>query len=206
MPLSWNEIKTRATVFIKEWEDEESEEAEAKAFLIEFFNIFGISRRRVATFEEKIKKINNADGFIDLLWKGMLLVEMKSKGKNLEKAYCQAKEYCQGLKDYELPKVIMICDFETFNVYDEEGNKTSFKLKELIKYIQVFAPIAGYQKRVYKEQDPVNIDAAERMGKLHDKLKEIGYEGYNLELYLVRLLFGLFADDTGIFEKSIFLE
>jgi hypothetical protein len=56
---------------------------------------------------------------------------------------------------------------------------------------------------VYKEQDPVNIEAAALMGKLHDKLKAIGYEGHALELYLVRLLFCLFADDTNIFEKGI---
>ncbi|MCF6356992.1 MAG: hypothetical protein L3J54_04220 [Draconibacterium sp.] len=44
------------------------------------------------------------------------------------------------------------------------------------------------------------------MGKLHDQLKEFGYEGHPLEVYLVRLLFVLFADDTGIFEKDIFKE
>jgi hypothetical protein len=52
----------------------------------------------------------------------------------------------------------------------------------------------------------VNIAAAEVMGKLHDKLKDIGYTGHPLELYLVRLLFCLFADDTSIFEKGIFLD
>ena len=57
MALSWNEIKTRATTFSKEWENESSEDAEAKSFWDGFFNIFGISRRRVATFEQQVKKI-----------------------------------------------------------------------------------------------------------------------------------------------------
>lgn len=206
MSLSWNEIKSRAVSFSKEWEKTEREEADAKEFLIEFLNVFGITRRRVATFEHKVKKLNEADGYIDLLWSGMLLVEMKSRGKDLEKAYKQAKEYCHGLKEHELPKIIMVSDFYHFDVYDEDGNKTSFILKNLIDHIQVFGALAGYQKRTFKEQDPVNIEAAERMGKLHDKLKAIGYDGHNLELYLVRLLFCLFADDTGIFEKGIFLE
>lgn len=206
MSLSWNEIKSRAVSFSKEWEKTEREEADAKEFLIEFLNVFGITRRRVATFEHKVKKLNEADGYIDLLWSGMLLVEMKSRGKDLEKAYKQAKEYCHGLKEHELPKLIMVSDFYHFDVYDEDGNKTSFILKNLIDHIQVFGALAGYQKRTFKEQDPVNIEAAERMGKLHDKLKAIGYDGHNLELYLVRLLFCLFADDTGIFEKGIFLE
>ena len=206
MPLSWNEIKTRAIAFSKEWENTEREEADAKPFLVEFLNIFGIRQNRIASFEHKVKKLSEADGYIDMLWKGKLLVEMKSRGKDLDKAYQQAKDYCHGLKDYELPKVIMVCDFEKFVVYDEEGNKNEFFLKDLVKNVQAFAFIAGYQKRTYKEQDPVNIQAAERMGKLHDKLKAIGYDGHNLELYLVRLLFCLFADDTGIFESGIFLE
>jgi hypothetical protein len=51
----------------------------------------------------------------------------------------------------------------------------------------------------------INIEAAEQMGRLHDRLKEIGYSGHQLEVYLVRLLFCLFADDTGIFEHKQFL-
>lgn len=206
MPLSWNEIKSRAVSFSKEWENTIREEADAKEFLIEFLNVFGLSRKRVATFEHKVKKLNDSDGYIDLLWKGNLLVEMKSRGKDLDKAYTQAKEYCHGLKDYELPKQIMICDFHYFHVYDENGIKAEFTLSDFIKNVTVFSQIAGYEKRTYKEQDPVNIDAAELMGKLHDKLKAIGYTGHALELYLVRLLFCLFADDTNIFDKSILFD
>lgn len=206
MTLSWNEIKNRAQTFIKEWEHGEREEADAKEFLIDFLNVFGISRKKVATFEHKVKKLSEADGYIDLLWKGQLLVEMKSRGKDLDKAYIQAKDYCAGLQDYELPRQIIISDFERFDVYDENGSKTSFTLNTLLQNIQVFGNIAGYEKRIYKEQDSVNIDAAERMGKLHDKLKAAGYEGHELEVYLVRLVFCMFADDTNIFEKNTFLD
>ena len=206
MPISWNEIKTRSLAFSKEWSGTTQEEAEAKPFLIEFLNVFGINRKRVATFEHKVKKLNEADGYIDLLWKGMLLVEMKSQGKDLAKAYTQAKEYCAGLKDYELPKLILISDFDNFHLYDEDGNKTVFTLADLVKNVQSFGPIAGYEKRTYKEQDPVNIRAAELMGKLHDKLKAVGYTGHPLEHYLVRILFCLFADDTGIFDRGIMLD
>jgi hypothetical protein len=204
MPLSWNEIKIRASQFSKEWENTSREEAEAQPFLIEFLNIFGITRRRVATFEHKIKKADAHSGYIDLLWKGMLLVEMKSRGEDMEKAYDQAKEYCHGLKEHELPKFIMICDFRTFHLYDEYGVKIEFELPKLINHVRHFGDIAGYQQHSFKEQDPVNIKAAVLMGKLHDKLKEIGYTGHHLELYLVRLLFILFADDTNIFDRGIF--
>jgi len=205
MALSWNEIKERAVKFSNEWADTTNEEADAKPFLVEFFNVFGISNKRVATFEHRVKKLDEKDGYIDLLWKGMILIEMKSRGKNLDKAYGQAKDYVHGLKNHELPKYILVCDFEHFRLYDlEENNTIEFVLHDLVHNVQHFAYLVGYQKRVYKEQDPANIKAAELMGKLHDRLEEIGYTGHPLEVYLVRLLFCLFAEDTTIFSKQQF--
>jgi hypothetical protein len=205
MTLSWNEIKDRALKFSKEWADTSNEEADAKPFLVEFFNVFGISSKRVSTFEHKVKKLDDKDGYIDLLWKGTILIEMKSRGKNLDKAYQQAKEYTHGLKQHELPKYILISDFENFRLYDLEEDKTiEFKLNDLVNNVQHFGYILGYQKKVYKEQDPANIKAAELMGKLHDRLEEIGYTGHPLEVYLVRILFLLFAEDTTIFNKQQF--
>jgi hypothetical protein len=205
MALSWNEIKDRALHFSKEWADTSNEEADAKPFLIEFFEVFGITRKRVSTFEHKVKKLDESNGYIDLLWKGTILIEMKSRGKNLDKAYQQAIDYTHGLQQHELPKYILICDFEIFRLYDLEENKTVvFKLNDLVNNVQHFGYILGYQKNVYKEQDPANIKAAELMGKLHDRLKEIGYSGHPLEVYLVRVLFLLFAEDTTIFNKQQF--
>jgi hypothetical protein len=207
MALSWNEIKDRALNFSKEWADTSNEEADAKPFLVEFFNVFGISSKRVSTFEHRVKKLDDKDGYIDLLWKGTILIEMKSRGKNLDKAYQQAKDYTHGLKQHELPKYILISDFENFRLYDLEEDKTvDFKLNDLVNNVQHFGYILGYQKKVYKEQDPANIKAAELMGKLHDRLEEIGYSGHPLEVYLVRILFLLFAEDTTIFNKQQFQE
>jgi hypothetical protein len=207
MALSWNEIKDRALNFSKEWADTSNEEADAKPFLVEFFNVFGISSKRVSTFEHRVKKLDEKDGYIDLLWKGTILIEMKSRGKNLDKAYQQAKDYLHGLKQHELPKYILVSDFETFKLHDLEEEKTiEFKLNDLVNNVQHFSYILGYQKKVYKEQDPANIKAAELMGKLHDRLEEIGYTGHPLEVYLVRILFCLFAEDTTIFNKQQFQE
>lgn len=205
MALSWNEIKDRALNFSKEWEGTSNEEADAKPFLVEFFNVFGISSKRVSTFEHRVKKLNEKDGYIDLLWKGIILIEMKSLGKNLDKAYQQAIDYTHGLKQHELPKYILVSDFEHFRLYDlEEDKHIEFKLNDLVNNVQHFGYILGYQKKVYKEQDPANIKAAELMGKLHDRIEEIGYTGHPLEVYLVRILFLLFAEDTTIFNKQQF--
>ncbi len=203
MALSWNEIKDRAVQFSKEWKDTVNEEADAKPFLDAFFNVFGITRKKIGTFEHRVKKLSDADGYIDLLWKGTILIEMKSRGKNLDKAFQQAIDYTHGLKQNELPKYVLVCDFYIFRLYDTEEQTTlEFTLDELVLNVQSFGYLLGYQKKTYKEQDPANIKAAELMGKLHDRLEEIGYEGHPLEVYLVRILFCLFAEDTTIFEKQ----
>ena len=211
MALSWNEIKERALNFSKEWANTSNEEADAKPFLVEFFNVFGISSKRVSTFEYRVKKLGDKDGYIDLLWKGVILIEMKSRGKNLDKAYNQAKGYTFGLKQHELPKYILVSDFENFRLYDLENPLTTqgdeyvtFKISQLVKNVHHFGCILGHNKTVYKEQDPANIKAAELMGKLHDRLEEIGYTGHPLEVYLVRMLFLMFAEDTNILHKQQF--
>lgn len=205
MPLSWNEIKNRALAFAKEWDGEASEHANAKPFWDDFFNVFGITRKRVAAFEEPVKKLGDKQGFIDLFWKGVLLVEHKSRGKDLDKAYTQALDYFPGIPERDLPKYVLVSDFARFRLYDlEENTQLEFALGDLHKNVQAFGFIAGYQTHKIKEQDPVNIKAAERMGRLHDQMKAVGYDGHALEHYLVRLLFCLFAEDTGIFERRQF--
>ncbi|MDD5181408.1 MAG: DUF559 domain-containing protein, partial [Gallionellaceae bacterium] len=215
MPLSWNEIRSRALEFSRRWENETSEDAEAKPFWTEFFGVFGIDRKRVASFEEPVKKLGDKQGYIDLFWKGMLLVEHKSRGKNLDKAYTQALDYFPGIKERDLPKYVLVSDFARFRLYDLEslpplpsgeggggGDFHEFELRDLHKHIKHFAFIAGYRTQTIAPQNPVNIKAAERMGRLHDALKAAGYAGHPLEVLLVRLLFCLFAEDTGIFQPA----
>lgn len=208
MRLSWNEIRVRASQFASEWKDSGYEKGESQTFYNEFFNIFGVTRRRVASFEEPVKKLDAKYGFIDLFWKGILLVEQKSVGGNLTKAKQQAFDYFPGLKEAELPRHVLVSDFQTFDLYNlEEGTERHFALSDLHKNIEHFSFILGVEKRTFRDQDPVNIEASELMGELHDALKASGYEGHELEQLLVRLIFCLFADDTGIFEpRGIFLE
>ena len=206
MRLSYNEIRVRAARFADEWKDAHYERGESQTFYNEFFDVFGVSRRRVATFEEPVKKLGAEYGFIDLFWKGVLLVEQKSAGGNLIKAKTQALDYFPGLKENELPRHVLVSDFQNFQLYDlDEGTEAEFKLAQLHKHVEKFGFILGVEKRTFRDQDPVNIQASELMGKLHDALKASGYAGHELEQFLVRLLFCLFADDTGIFEpRGIF--
>lgn len=201
MPLSWNEIKDRALAFSREWAGESREHAEDRSFWDGFFNVFGITRRRVASFQEPVKKLGGAQGFIDLFWKGELIVEHKSRGKSLDKAYSQALDYFSGLAERDLPKRVLVSDFERIRLYElDTGAQHEFPLAELHKNVGRFAFIAGYSTQQLAPEDPVNRRAAERMGRLHDALKAGGFTGHALEVLLVRLLFCLFAEDTGIFQ------
>lgn len=96
MALSWNEISSRALSFSKKWKIERDEVSEAQSFLNDFFDILGVDRKRVATFETKVPMGKSRNGYIDLLWKGVILIEMKSLGKSLDKAYNQARDYTYG--------------------------------------------------------------------------------------------------------------
>ncbi len=205
MPLSWNEIRTRAVAFSTEWREASSEDAESQSFWNEFFNVFGVSLRRVASFEKRVRNIDGKDGYIDLLWKGVLLIEHKSRGKNLDSAWKQALDYFPGLKERDLPRYVLVSDFARCRLYDlDENEQAEFLVEDLHTNVNRFAFLAGYQTHKIQEQDPVNIKAAELMGKLHDRLRDVGYAGHDLEVYLVRLLFCLFAEDTGIFERQQF--
>jgi hypothetical protein len=206
--LSWNEIRVRAATFAQEWAGEGYEKGQTQLFYRDFFEVFGVPVRRVASFEEPVKNLGDKRGFIDLFWKGMLLIEQKSIGLNLKKAKSQALNYFPGLKDADLPRYILLSDFQTFELYDlEDGDEIAFPLADLPKHVEKFGFVTGVQKRTFKDQDDVNIDASELVGKLHDALEASGYTGHDLEQFLVRIVFCLFADDTGIFEpRDIFLD
>lgn len=207
MPISWNEIRHRSAAFCLEWKDETKERAEAQSFWNDFFLVFGINRRRVASFEAPVKKLDNNYGFIDLFWKGVLLVEHKSKGEDLNKAYSQALEYFANLKDHELPKYVLVSDFDRFKLYNlDDREENEFGLSELTDNLNLLGFIAGYTQKKNRDQIPVNISAAEKMGKLHDDLLDSGFRGHELEIFLMRFLFCMFADDTGMFDKSIFAD
>ena len=208
MRLSFNEIRARAAKFAESWADATYEKGETQSFYNDFFGVFGVERRSVARYEEHVKKLDNRSGFIDLFWPKVLLVEQKSAGRDLAKAGTQAGEYFDALKPADRPRFQLLCDFQTFQLLDRDTREeTTFALADLPAHVEKFGFIMGMEKRSFKDQDPVNIEAAELVGHLHDALEASGYTGHRLEVFLTRIVFCLFADDTGIFEpRDIFLE
>ena len=208
MRLSWNEIRSRAAQFATEWANATYESGETQSFYNDFFEIFGVRRRTVARYEEHVRRLDNSHGFIDLFWPGVLLVEQKSAGRDLTAARKQAGTYFDALPERDRPRYQLLCDFQTFELLDrDEREETRFALADLPQHVEKFGFIIGVQRRTFRDQDPVNIEASERIARLHDALAESGYDGHDLELFLVRMVFCLFADDTGIFEpRDIFLQ
>ncbi len=235
MPLSWNEIRHRAIQFSRRWTGTQRESAEKQTFWNEFFDVFGVSRRAVASFEEPVRKLSGHFGAIDLFWKGMLLVEHKSLGENLEAAESQAFEYIQSLvrdgRHDEIPRYVIVSDFARIALHDlgtgelaagarqsagvadrrrrasgDAGRVATCEvtLADFHRHIHAFAFIPGYKQHTFEDQDPINLKAVAIMGDLHDALEGGGFRGYELERFLVRVLFCLFAEDTGIFERESF--
>jgi hypothetical protein len=222
--LSWNKITENATLFARDWAEASREEADKQTFWNDFFQIFGIPRRTVASFEVPVRRLRGTYGFIDLLWKGKVLIEHKSRGASLEAAETQALEYINDLyvskQTDDIPRYVLLSDFQRFALYDLEPEeqldlplfrnrlrytRIEFPLADLPLHIRAFAFIPGYQTPSYiGPQDELNLKAVAIMAGVHDTLKAGGYTGHDLERLLVRILFCLFADDTGIFEPDSF--
>ena len=203
MVLSWNEIKVCAAQFATDWADASYEKGETQTFYNEFFEVFGKRRRDVARYEEHVRKLDNRSGFIDLFWPSVLLVEQKSAGHSLIAAAEQAGTYFDAISERERPRYQLLCDFKTFELLDRDTRaEVRFSLADLPDQVENFAFIVGQRRRALREEDPVNIEASELMGRLHDALDESGYRGDDLERFLVRMVFCMFADDSGIFPRQ----
>ena len=220
MPLSWNEIRQRAIAFSREHRDDARERGDAQTFWNAFFHVFGKSRRAVASFEEPVRNLTGHTDFIDLFWKGRLIGESKSRGKSLDVAHSQAIGYVQSLeregRGDESPRHLLVTDFARLAVHDLEPQSATdlydfdadataeFPLEDLHKHVRRFAFIAGYEPQRLDPEDPANFEAARLLANLHDRLADGGYAGHDLQRFMVRVLFCLFAEDTGIFEPLQF--
>src|SRR5438876_4128609 len=125
--LNWTEIRNNAIRFAHDWAGTTSESGEKQTFWNEFFQVFGIPRRSVATFEEPVRRIRGSYGRIDLFWPGKLLVEHKSSGEDLGTATSQAFAYIRDLTGDgrldEVPRFVIVSDFARFVLYDLEPDE-----------------------------------------------------------------------------------
>ena len=207
------QLQTAAQNFAAYYKDQTDERREKDTFWNEFFAIFGIDRKNVAHFEYPVKDPADNTQFVDIFWEGIFLAEHKSANKNLTKAKEQAERYLQEIgrtKPSALPEYYAVSDFAHFHLYrrvPEEGaeNQWQFPLEELPEYITrgVFDFMFGIEAKVRQIQEEANIQAATAIGRLHDALQEEGiYEEHELRLFITRLLFLFFADDSAVFQRN----
>lgn len=196
-------IRIRAAKFVKEFEGITSEKRKDQDFMRGFCHVFGISPKRIEwqyPVKDKGKPTTWIDGFLPRL----ALFEIKSAGEDLEKAYKQAIGYIQLIPDRDLPELVIICDFVRLQAYSRTTGEQILDgaLKDLPANVDSLKLLAGYEAEEIQKQKEANEAAAEKIGRLHDIMKANKYRGKDLETYLVRLLFCLFADDTGLFGEN----
>jgi len=201
--ITINEVRRRLQAFAVEHATDSDEKQHAQQFWRDFYMCFGLSKSSASMFEARVLKVGGARGYIDSFIPGVLLVEQKSLGKNLDDAYAQAQDYFHAIaNEFERPQYIITCDFQNFQLYNLHDNAKvplTCKLSELHTHANWFMFLVDKRVGVVSEELPVNRKAAEQIAKLHDALLKVGYKGKDLESFLTRLLFCLFADDTGIF-------
>lgn len=212
--VSLNEIRTRAAQFVLDWRDSPGDEKQdGQTFVRELLSVFGISEQRAALYEKRVQRSSTGNqGYIDALIPGTLIVEMKSKGKDLGLAEQQALDYMHHLEEAEYPSFVLSCDFNKFRLLDLKAPKgkdlTEFALEELPKNIEALAFLAGYQTRSFgnQQQEEASIKAAKIMAGLFESLEGSGYGDHEASVFLVRTLFALYADDAGVWSKDLFTE
>jgi len=212
-----HEMRERAQKFILDWRGTKNERSEAQTFTNEFFEIFGLKRRDYAQFEKPIqKKDETGTGFADLFWSGKLIIESKSAHKDSDVHWSetlrQAKDYVEDLFIYQRPQYILLMNFKRFQKHRVEtvGDKvkitflTEIGIEQLAEKLDEFAFFPDFAYRLEDDGIILNQEAARRMANLYESIEHKGYNRNDISVLLARILFCLFAEDTGIFEKKTF--
>lgn len=190
--------------FVEDHQNDSDERQQAQSWIKDFLEkVFHINPRKVnAGFEWRVKAGKHQQ-YVDHLLNGVLLIEMKSKGRSLDKAKSQAYNYVMKLGENDVPRYVMLCDFEIIKISDlDTGSEIAFPVKELTSHIGVFDFLKGKEIRITTPQSPVNVKAANLLETLHIMLREKKYPRNATELLMTRIVFCMFADYTGIFEEG----
>jgi len=204
--------RNAAAAFADKWKSYTDEKQHARGFWSDFFRaLCGVDDEEIAgiEYEKRVKStISGNQEYIDVYWKNVALIEHKSSGENLDKAELQARGYWLSLPPGYRPKTIIISDFLNFRLIDVALNRThDFPLSKLPENIHRFeAIISGNRTRISEEEITVDQVAAKLMANLYLELEDHGFEGHETSIFLIRILFLLFGDDTGMWAKNIFLK
>lgn len=218
--LSLNAIRKNCAKFAHEWSDcVGDEKQEGHEFMRELMQCFGITKRKAISYERRSNRASTGrQGYIDALIPGKALIEMKSAGKDLDKAEEQALDYIHDLADVETPRLLIISDFRHVRIVDldsematdgsGDAGRTEFRLTQLPNHVDDLKFLAGYGMVQVgsREQEEASIRAARVMADLYEALDGSGYSDHEASIFLIRTLFCLYGDDAGLWERDLFTE
>ena len=218
--LSLNAIRKNCAKFAHEWSDcVGDEKQEGHEFMRELMQCFGITKRKAISYERRSNRASTGrQGYIDALIPGKALIEMKSAGKDLDKAEEQALDYIHDLADVETPRLLIISDFRHVRIVDldselatdgsGDAGRTEFRLAQLPDHVDDLKFLAGYGMVQVgsREQEEASIRAARVMADLYEALDGSGYSDHEASIFLIRTLFCLYGDDAGLWERDLFTE
>lgn len=206
-----NELsRAAAAKFADKWKSATDEKQQSQAFWHSFFmDVLGVADLQAAGIEFEKRVISSKKGttnFIDVFWKDTFLAEQKSAGKDLDAAEVQAREYVVSLPPALRPPVVIVCDFVKFRIVDVILNKThEFLLADLPDNLTRFEAIISHQAAgATNVQVEADQKAAQLMADLYVQLDKNGYTGHDASVFMVRILFCLFADDTRMWKTDLF--
>ena len=175
-------------------------------FLYDLLMAYGLPKASIT----RLKKgdYNLSDNVGEILWKKKLLFKEETKA-DLH-ALIDKLSNDQSIQKHH-PRFIIVTDFKIFLAVDTATKDTlDISLNELPQYYDFFLPWAGIEKSQFQNENPADIKAAERMGRLYDLILETNpvtdeYSRHALNVFLSRLLFCFFSEDTGIFPENLFI-
>lgn len=208
---SFEEIRNWSAKFAHDWRDIPGDERQwAQQFVRGLLQVYGLTETRAAFYEMRAKRTSTGrQGYVDALVPGKLAIEMKSEGGDLEQAERQALDYLHGLSDTEMPSHVLTSDFKRFRLLDLRGDTTvEWKLEDFKQHAEALSFLAGYGERhvSWGQREEASIKAAKLMASLYEGLSGSGYDDHQASVFLVRTLFALYADDSGLWERDLFLE
>ena len=217
------EIKKQAKEFANFWADKGYEKGQSQVFWLTLLNkVLGVDNpEQYISFEDKVMLDHTSfiDGYISATH---VLIEQKSRDRDLRKAirqadgtlltpFQQAKRYSADLPYSKRPRWIITCNFQEFLIYDMEkpnGEPESILLKNLPKEYYRLQFIVNSQNENIKKEMEISIKAGEIVGILYDALLKQYNEKDEQELkslneLCVRLVFCLYAEDSGLFGEKL---
>lgn len=196
--LSYQDIESALTVF-------KEKDVVAGEVGYEILKAFGKGEADIRRYRDGKGVLARYDG---LLIKGLFGYKSVSTTTSLTATLEEMKQDPQVVK--AAPKIVAVSDGETILAYDmRERESYENPLNRLYCDFAFFYPLCGVERFTNIDESPADVKAAEKLAKLHDELRAYNEfssksELHDLNIFIARLLFCFFAEDTGIFEDNLF--